>query len=218
MLDIAELLEKEPLKGSLYASDTYINGEVEFGLLESRMGSRIMALPETFLSAIDSVLEEEIGRAKFMVKAKCGHWWGKSFYRRFNSEMSEYYHKPLASMPMIEFLQCLRQCWQTYGWGKIDLDTDAYEQGFLVIKIWNAYSSFSAKKEEVPVCAMEAGFLEGFFSQLTSQDLLCLQTSCESKGDPCNHFILGLQDRVKIVTTFLEEGHDHETIMQRLCT
>ena len=217
MLDISELLEKEPLTGSLYASDTYINGEIEFGLLESRMGSRMMALPDTFLKAIDTVLEEEIGRAKYLVKGKCGHWWGKSFYRRFTSEMSEYYQKPLTSMPMIDFLQCLRQCWKTYGWGTIDLDADAYQQGFLVVKIWNSYSASTKPKKSEPVCAMESGFLAGFFSQLTGQDLICVQTACESRGDECNYFILGLQDRVKVASTLLEEGHDHATIMQRLC-
>ncbi len=217
MLDIAELLKKEPLTGSLYASDTYVKGEVEFGLLESRMGSRMVALPDTLLKAIDTVLDEEIGRAKYMVKSKCGHWWGKSFYRRFNSEMSEYYHKSLTNMPMIEFLQCLRQCWKTYGWGTIDLDADAYQQGFLVIRIWNAYSVQGKTQDSPPACAMESGFLEGFFSQLTGQDLVCVQTACESRGDACNTFILGLQDRVKVAATLLEEGYKHETILERLC-
>lgn len=218
MLDVAELLKKEPISGPLFSSDTYISGEIEFGLLESRMGSRMMALPDTFLRAMDTVLEEELGRAKSMVKKQCGHWWGKAFYRRFASEVQDYYQKPLSSMSMIEFIQCLRQCWKTYGWGQIDLDVEAYEQGLLVIKIWDSYSVMPQMGDGTPMCSTEAGFLEGFFGQLTGQDLVSVQTSCESKGDACNHFILGLQDRVKSAATLLEEGHSHETILQSLCS
>ena len=56
-----------------------------------------------------------------------------------------------------------------------------------------------------------------FFSQLTGQDLHCVQTTCESMGADRNHFVLGKQERVKPAEAWLDEKHDHATIMERLC-
>ena len=178
----------------------------------------MLALPETLLQAIDATLEDEIGPAKSLVQFQCGRWWGKTFYRRFTEEVSDYYGRPLAQMEMIAFLQCLKQCWKTYGWGIIDLDVNYYQQGFLVAKIWNAPFAQVAHSQNRPRCFTEAGLLSGFFSALTGQDLHCVQTTCESLGAECNHFVLGLEERVKVAEAWLEEGHDHDTIMARLCS
>ncbi len=56
-----------------------------------------------------------------------------------------------------------------------------------------------------------------FDRQLTGEDLACVQTSCESMGAKSNHFVVGLEERVKLANAWLEEGHDHSTIMERLC-
>jgi hypothetical protein len=64
---------------------------------------------------------------------------------------------------------------------------------------------------------LEAGILTAFFCQLTGEDLHCEQTTCESLGAPKNTFILGLKDRLKPVSAWLTEGHDHATIMELLC-
>jgi hypothetical protein len=36
-------------------------------------------------------------------------------------------------------------------------------------------------------------------------------------GAETNTFIIGMKDRVKSVSAWLEEGHDHATIMELLC-
>jgi uncharacterized protein len=36
-------------------------------------------------------------------------------------------------------------------------------------------------------------------------------------GAECNHFVLGLPDRVKRAEAWLQENHDHADIMNRLC-
>ncbi|MGK7872231.1 MAG: V4R domain-containing protein [Xenococcaceae cyanobacterium] len=217
MIAVADLLKDRPLPGNYFAPDAYVQGDIEFGLIENRQGARLLALPEVLLQAIYAGLEKETGQAAVLVLFNCGRWWGKNFYRRFGKEVSDYYGKPLAQMEMVEFLQCLKQCWKTHGWGTIDLDLNYYQHGFLVVKVWNSAFAQAAPPSNRPMCFAEAGILSAFFSQLTGRDLHCVQTSCESMGAECNNFVLGLSERLKPVESWLEEEQDHPTIMERLC-
>ena len=217
MIAVADLLKGQRLPGNYFAPDAYIKGDFESGLLENRRGDRLLALPETLIQAIYAGLEQETGPAAGSVLFNCGRWWGKNFYARFVEEVSDYYGKPLAEMEMVEFLQCLKQCWKTHGWGTFDFDMSYYQQGFLVVKICNSPFAAVAPPGKRPACFLEAGILNAFFSQLTGRQLHCVQTSCESLGADSNRFILGLPERLKPVEGALEEQQDHETILNLLC-
>ena len=220
MIAVADLLNKDRLPGNYFAPDAYVQGDFELGLLENRQGNRLIALPDTLLQALYSSLEEEVGAAAGLVMFQCGHWWGKYFYRRFAEEVSTYYGTPLAEMEMVEFLQCLKQCWKTYGWGNLNLDFGYYDQGFIIATVENsAFAEVRQKSDtpaEKPACYAEAGLLSTFFSQLTGQDLHCVQTACESMGAAQNVFILGLEERLKVAEACIEEQQDHDTAMMRL--
>jgi predicted hydrocarbon binding protein len=216
MISVADLVQNKSLKGNYFAPSAYVQGDFEMGLMETRQGSRLIALPEVLLQGIFAGLEEEIGQASGVVLYNCGRWWGKSFYRRFVQEVSSYYETPLANMEMVEFLSCFKQCWKTHGWGVIDFDFDYYPQGFIVAKTVNSPFAEAAAQGKGFSCHLEAGILGSFFSQLTGENLVCVQTSCETMGAECNYFVIGLEERVKLANAWLEEGQDHPTIMERL--
>ncbi|ELS00379.1 putative hydrocarbon binding protein (contains V4R domain) [Xenococcus sp. PCC 7305] len=216
MIEVAELIKDSSLGGNYFATDAYVQGDYEFGLIENRQGSRLLALPEVLLKAIHTSLENEVGPAAGLVLFNCGRWWGKNFYRRFSEELSNYYGKPIAQMEMVELLQCLKQCWKSHGWGTMDLDMDYYQQGFLVVKVWNSAFAETATSGDTPKCFLEAGIFSVFFSQITGRNLHCVQTSCESMGAECNHFVVGLIDRLKPVEDWLKADQDHSQIMNRL--
>jgi predicted hydrocarbon binding protein len=217
MIEIDDLLRQPQLPGNYFAFNAYVRGDLELGLLENRRGDRLLALPDTLLRAIYTGLEQETGQATRLVLFNCGRWWGKHFYVRFCEEVGEYYQKPVGQMEMIEFLQCLQQCWKTHGWGTLEMDANHGRQGFLLIRTTNSPFVSSAPKWERPVCYLEAGLLSTFFSQLTGRDLHCIQTTCESLGADCNCFILGLESRLKGVEAMVDEGQDHDTIFRQLC-
>jgi hypothetical protein len=218
MITVTDLLQENSLAGNYFAPDVYVQGDFESGLIENRQGGRLIALPETFLKAIYTGLEFEVGSSAEIVLFKCGRWWGKNFYRRFSEEVSAYYHKPIAEMAMVELLQCLQQCWKAHGWGNINLDFDYYQQGFLVVKIEQSAFAATVKSSEKPTCFIESGLLSGFFSQLSGTELHCVQTTCESLGAMCNLFILGLAKRLEPVSDWLKQGENHNTIIDRLCS
>ncbi|MCH9054933.1 V4R domain-containing protein [Parathermosynechococcus lividus] len=218
MISVADLVKDPVLPGNYFAADAYVQGDFETGLIENRKGARLIALPDVLLQAIYTGLEHEVGQATGVVLFNCGRWWGKNFYRRFVEDVSEYYGRPLAEMEMIEFLQCLKECWKTHGWGTLDLDVSFYQQGFLVVKTWDsAFAEAAPKATGQPQCFAEAGILEAFFSQLTGRDLHCVQTACQTLGASNNYFVLGLRERVEPAKAWLQEGQDHNTVMERLC-
>lgn len=217
MINVASLVEESSLKGNYFSHDAYLQGDFEFGLLENRSGSRLLALPQPLLEALYTTLEDELGAGSSIALFSCGRWWGKNFYQRFADELGEYYGKPLAEIDMIQFIQSLKECWKTHGWGTLDIDLKYYKNGFLVPKIVNSPFAQFAPKNLRFMCFLESGILSAFFSNLTGEDLHCIQTSCESMGDNSNSFVIGLADRIKPVTTWLEEGHDHEKVMDLLC-
>lgn len=217
MIDIADLIGQQPVLGNYFSPDAYVQGNVEFGLIENRSGSRLLALPETLLQGLFAGLEEELGPSTNIALFSCGRWWGKSFYRRFMRELENYYGKPAAQMEMIEFLQCLKECWKTHGLGVLDVDLKYYQQGFLVLKVFNSPFIEAAPQQKRPMGALEAGLFSAFFTQLTGQELSCTQTSCESLEADCNYFVVGLAERLKTVSAWLAEGHDHATVMELLC-
>ena len=216
MVSVADLLIDNRLPGNYFASDLYVRGSLELGLLENRRGDRLLAIPEPLLKAIYAGLEKETGQASRLVLYNCGRWWGKNFYARFCEELSDYFKKAIAELSMVEFLQSLQQCWKTHGWGQIRLDTTYRERGFLEIEIQQSPFTAYAPKGQSAMGDLERGILEVFFSQLTGRELQCIQTSCDSKGDDANRFILGLPKRMQSAEAMVSEGQPHQVVMQAL--
>jgi predicted hydrocarbon binding protein len=217
MIAVAELLTDKYIPANYFAPDAYVQGDIEAGLIENRSGARLLALPSTLLEAIYAGLEEEVGPASTMVMFSCGRWWGKNFYRRFGEEVSQYYGRSLAEIEMVELVQCLKQCWKAHGWGTFELDLNYHQQGFLVIHTQHSAFAQAAPQGNRPNCFAEAGILSAFFSQLTGQNLNCIQIACESLGAEQNSFVLGLHERLMAAEAGVEAREDCETIMQRLC-
>ena len=218
MISITDLLTDPAIPGPYYSSKTYVRGDLEMGLLENRQGDRLLALPSTLIEAIYAGLIQETGQATGLVLFNCGRWWGKNFYRRFRDEVTDYYRTPLVDMSMAEFLQCLRECWATYGWGKLTFDQTHHQRGFLIIQTMGSiFANHVPNDYGVPACSLEAGVLSAFFTQLSGRDLHVVQTTCESLGQEKNTFIVGTQARLAKAESLIENKENHDAIMQVLC-
>jgi len=218
MISVADLLVQSRIPGSYYSSQSYVQGDLEMGLLENRRGDRLLAIPSPLIEAIYSGLIKETGQATSLVLFNCGRWWGKNFYTRFRDEVTDYYEKPLVDMSMAEFLHCLRDCWAAYGWGRMEFDQTYHQRGFIILNTTNsAFANHAPSDYQVPACSLEAGVISAFFSQLIGRDLHTVQTTCESLGDPSNTFIIGTRVRLEPVESMLEKKESHDAIMTALC-
>jgi predicted hydrocarbon binding protein len=217
MISVIDLLTDGYIPSNYFSPTAYIQSELELGLLKNREGDRLIALPETLIQGIYAGLNSEIGQASRLVLFNCGRWWGKNFYSRFQAQLSDYYNQSFANLAMLEFIQALKQCWVTHGWGTIDLDCTYQTRGFLVVQIWNSPFAKQVDFSTQPICHLEAGILASFFSQLAGRELHCLQTTCESMKADCNRFVLGLPQRLEAAETMII-NLDHDQIMQHLCS
>ncbi|NEQ52925.1 MAG: 4-vinyl reductase [Leptolyngbya sp. SIO3F4] len=216
MVLVTDLLTDTNLTANYFATDVYVHGTLELGLLENRRGDRLLALPETLIRAIYTGLDNETGQAAMLVLYNCGRWWGKNFYTRFCEELMDYHNRPVSSLPIAEFIQALEQCWITHGWGQISLDSSYRGQGFLVVKIRSSAFIDYAPKLERPVGFLETGALQAFFSELSGETLHCVQTACESLGAEENCFVLGIQDRLTVAEIGVDQSLSHNEIIDLL--
>jgi predicted hydrocarbon binding protein len=216
MISVADLIKDNQVAGNYFGYETYVRGDLESGLLENRRGDRLIALPTTLIQALYAGLEKETGQAAGLVLFNCGKWWGKNFYTRFNEEVTDYYNAPLATIDMSIFLNSLKQFWTTHGWGKLEFDPSYQNQGFILINTSQSAYSQQLSGQARPSCYLESGILTSFFSHLTGRDLIAVQTACESMGSDVNRFVIGLGDRLSIVSSLIEQGLDHQAIMNRL--
>jgi uncharacterized protein len=216
MISVADLIKENRVPSNFFDYNAYIKGDLEIGLLENRRGDRLIAVPDTLISSLYAGLAKETGQASKLVLFNCGKWWGKNFYTRFTESLEEYYAQSLAEMDMITFIQSLKECWLTHGWGKFEFDPQYQAQGFILVKTYNSPYARVIAGNTLPTGYLEAGVLTSFFSRLTGRELLAVQTTCESLGASCNTYIIGLSERLQIVDSFLTEGLTHETILQRV--
>lgn len=216
MISVADLIKENRIPANFFDYNAYLKGDLEIGLLENRRGDRLIAVPDTLISALYAGLAKETGQASKLVLFNCGKWWGKNFYTRFTESLEEYYAQSLADMNMITFVQSLKECWQTHGWGKFEFDPQYQAQGIVLVKTFNSPYTRKIAGNTLPTGYLEAGILTSFFTRLTGRELLATQTTCESLGASCNTYTIGLPERLQIVDSFLVEGLDHETILQRL--
>jgi uncharacterized protein len=218
MISVADLVLTNRIPGNYYAKDTYVRGDLEMGLLENQRGDRLLALPHALIQGIYSGIEKETGDAGRLVLYNCGRWWGKHFFRRFRDELTDYYQQALVDMKMPVFLQALRNCWATYGWGKLTFDLSHQAQGFIIIQTRNSsFARNSSGDGTRPMCALEAGVLASFFGELAGRELDCCQVSCESMGADCNRFMIGLPDRLVATDALIEQQLPYQEIIDRLC-
>lgn len=216
MISVVDLIKENRIPANFFDYNAYIKGDLEIGILENRRGDRLIAVPDTLISALYAGLAKETGQASRLVLFNCGKWWGKNFYTRFTESLEEYYSQSLAEMNMITFVQSIKECWQTHGWGKFEFDPQYQAQGLIFVKTTNSPYVRELAGNTMPTGYLESGILTSFFTRLTGRELLAVQTTCESLGASCNTYIIGLPDRLQIVDSFLSEGLNHEAILQRL--
>jgi predicted hydrocarbon binding protein len=217
MADTAVFDPTMPIAGNYYAPKVYVQSDLESGMLTSRHGDRLLALPKAFIQALYSGLEYETGQAARLVLRNCGRMWGKEFFRRFATELTDFYLKPLPELEMGLFVQNLNQAWKTHGWGVLTVDWNHKDQGILVIRISNSpFAAMTPAHHTRPMGFLEAGLLSTWFSQLTGRSLACVQTASESLGADCNLFIITAEDRLKEGEAWVDAGLTHEQILEKL--
>ncbi|MEN9222573.1 MAG: V4R domain-containing protein [Thermostichus sp. BF3_bins_97] len=225
MTTLQEILQEQILPGHCFSPAYYIRPDIHTGMLASRGGYRLAAFPMPLLEALYSGLRYETGQAARVILYNCGRDWGEEFFRRFEDELSRYHNQPLQELPMGILLDALSDLWATHGWGRLELDFSAGDQGLVQATVRNsgfalaARASFSPEESSTPrepAGYLESGVLASLFSLLSGRELICVQTTCESLGADQNRFLIGTPQRLHSCEEWVRKGLSHDEILDRL--
>jgi uncharacterized protein len=163
-----------PIPASCFNPKGYIKSNPASGLLATRYGDRSIAVPELLLRSIPKVLRVETGEASYLALYTFGDNWGKTFGSRILQDMVKYYRQPILETIATEFFVNVRSAWAVHGLGKPSIDFSLAEKGLLVVTIENSGIANGNTIEDNPTYrsfSLEAGFLAGWFSNLTNKKL-----------------------------------------------
>jgi uncharacterized protein len=162
------------IPGNCFNHKGYVKSHPASGLLSTRHGDRLIAVPEILMRSIAKTLRAEAGEASYLALYTFGENWGKTFCDRVMQDLTKYYQAPILDTIAAEFFVNIQEAWAVHGLGKPSIDFSRSQQGLLVVTI--ADSGISGKNEIEPDAtyrsfSLEAGFIAGWFSQLTTQNL-----------------------------------------------
>jgi uncharacterized protein len=153
---------------------SYVKSTPATGLLATRYGDRLIAVPEVLLRSISRTLRAETGEASYLALYTFGNNWGQRFYDRVMKDMVKHYGQPILTTIASEFFVNVQEAWAVHGLGRPSVDFSLAEKGLLVVTIANSGIGGS-KNIELDATyrsfSLEAGFLAGWFSTLTDKDL-----------------------------------------------
>jgi uncharacterized protein len=198
-----------PIPANCFNPRSYVKSTPATGMLATRYGDRLIAVPEVLLRSIPKTLREEAGEASYLALYTFGDNWGKSFCRRMVQEIVQYYRKPVLDMFSADFLVYIQESWAVHGLGKPTIDFSFADRGLLVVTITNSgiggnaplaldsnYRSFS----------LEAGFLAGWFSTLTDNNLRACASNWDKAPDEIQFLVGGATHIESIERTNLKHG------------
>lgn len=152
----------------------YVKSHPASGLLSTRHGDRLIAIPEVLLRSIPKILRVEAGEASYLALYTFGDNWGKTFSDRMVQDMVKYYRQPILTTISSEFFVNVQSVWAVHGLGKPSIDFSLAERGLVVVTIANSGINNGTTVETNPTYrsySLEAGFLAGWFSNLTGKPL-----------------------------------------------
>jgi uncharacterized protein len=152
----------------------YVKSHPASGLLSTRYGDRLIAVPELLLRSIPKTLRAEAGEASYLALYTFGNHWGKTFCNRVMQDMVKYYRQPILETIASEFFVSVQEAWAVHGLGRPSIDFSLAERGLLVVTIVNCGISGGIQIEadtNYRSLSLEAGFLAGWLSALTDKEL-----------------------------------------------
>jgi predicted hydrocarbon binding protein len=193
----------QPPRGDYFGDDDYARTDVAAGVTTDRAGTRLVGLPEDFLTAMHKTLSTECGPAAARVLKAAGRDWGRRLAERLSTELGEYYGAPLADAPVARFQADLQSAFRRLGWGVLTLDFTKFEKGLVVAEVRNAPPGETAE-------SVLAGALGGLFSHFTGRELDAVGTP--PRAD-LRRFVIALPERLERVADALDRRRSHEEVV-----
>lgn len=208
-------------KANYFDSQNYLTWQLEAGTLHDRTAARTMAFPEGFTSGLLAAMSETGSQVLAETLYLCGEFHGRYRWQQLNHALSDFFQQPLTELPTTEVHHLLTEAWAVAGLGRASFNHDYLKHGVLHVTVSGAVlpAAFKATARETagrPVDFLTAGMLAGMFSQAAQAEMVAYQLACESAGHPYSEFIVGLNNRLTGVPSFINQGMSASQIIQEL--
>ncbi len=198
-----------PIPANCFNPKSYVKSHPASGLLATRHGDRLIAVPELLLKIIPQTLRAEAGEASYLALYTFGDNWGKSFCQRLVQDIVQYYRQPLLEIFSADFLVYIQEAWAVHGLGKPSIDFSWAERGLIVVTIANSGIGGSLALEDnlsYRSFSLEAGFLAGWFSTLTDQNLRACAINWSEPATSLQFLVGAIPHLESIERSHLEKG------------
>jgi uncharacterized protein len=203
---------------SCFTPKGYVKSQPATGLLSTRYGSRLIAVPELLLRSIPKTLREEAGEASYLALYTFGDNWGKTFCDRVMQDMVKYHRQPILTTIAAEFFVNIQEAWAVHGLGRPSIDFRLSERGLLLVTIANSGISGNAPIEADATYrsfSLESGFLAGWFSALTDQKLKACAINWSNPT--ALEFLVGSGDHIELIERkYLDQGTINPDLLNSL--
>lgn len=213
------------IPGNYFASRTYVKSDSASGLLHTRAGNRLLAIPDVLLHSIHKALRAETGQAAPLALYTFGFWWGGSFYDRLIQEIEAYYKCSIPEMNAIEFLVMMREIWAVHGLGNLTIDFTHRDLGLIRVTTENSAlrlgSEIGIEIGQYPSHHLEAGFIAAWFSRWAGKNIRACATDLPisdtptTKPNPNTNFLVGLAPQIEQAEIWVKQGVRSTEIIQR---
>jgi uncharacterized protein len=179
----------------------YVKSDPTSGLLSTRHGDRLIAVPELLLRSIPKTLRAEAGEASYLALYTFGDHWGKTFCNRVMQDVVKYYRQPILDTIAAEFFVNIQEAWAVHGLGRPAVDFSLSERGLLIVTISNCGIGGGAEIEanaNYRAFSLEAGFLAGWFSALTNKKLKACASNW-SEAPASLQFLVGSTSHIESI-------------------
>jgi len=209
----------------------YVKSDPATGLLSTRQGDRLVAVPDFLLRSIHRALESEAGQAGTLALYTFGFGWGGSFYDHIRGEIESYKGTTIMATNAVEFFATMRQLWTVHGMGTLTLDFSYRQHGLIMVTTENSVltmgSEIGLQSGKLPWHHLQAGFIAAWFSRWAGKDIRACATDWSTQsapddvGDTSNqesytHFIVGLTSKVQQVEPWVKQGMRTTEILEKL--
>jgi uncharacterized protein len=208
-----------PIPANCFTPKSYVKSHPATGLLSTRHGDRLIAVPELLLRSIPKTLRAEAGEASYLALYTFGEGWGKSFCSRVLQDIHQYYRQPIMKSIANEFFVSIQDAWAVHGLGRPSIDFSLSKQGLLLVTIANSGISEPGTIESDPSYrsfSLEAGFLAGWFSLLTEQKLRACAANWEQAPTSIQFLIGAIPHIETIERSVLSNGQIYPAIFDSL--
>lgn len=199
-----------------FTSPAFLALDARRGVLQSRGGTRMLAVSEDFLRGFVTACEHEAGSAAPFILRRCGRFFGERLARRFEFEINGFAGAAIRDRPMAEFDALVRDLWRGCGLGDLAVDWERGERGFIAVRLEQSPMQDIGPSGHVGD-DMFCGVIEGFFASFCDADLRCVQTGDRRLGDrDGTTFVLAPFEVAKRIEAMVADKLPHGRIVESL--